>query len=797
MSSAKDRALFVAGASEALASSLDYERTLSTVARLAIPQFADWSAIHLRQPDGSVRWTAAAHRDPACERLLTDWYAQHPFEDDADAVVPRVLRTNRSAFHPSITKKQLDAWAESPEALERMRAIGVRSVICVPLDVDGAASGAVLFVRRAGRGGFRADDLRLAEDLGRRAAQAIEHARLHQALQEREALYEMTFEQAPVGVSHQAPDGRWLRVNERLCDLLGYTRDELLSRSFREITHPDDLPYELDLRERVLSGELTRARYEKRFVRRDGGAVAAAVTLTLVRTCGGAPDYFLAVAEDLGPLRQAERALQTEQARTAFALEAAGVGAWELDLRTGRIAASGSMAEVHGLTPEAFPPSLQAYLPLVHPDDRAALATRLEQAERASTEGRRFDRQFRIVRPDGAVRWLQVRGQVFESRSLVRGVVLDVTAQHEFEERLRHSQKLEAIGRLSTGMAHDFSNVLAAIMGYTEVMLQQIGETDPLRADLHEVQAAAERAVHLTRQLLAFGRQRTWQPEVTSLNILVSKMAALLARLLGDGVELRIQLDPAIGPVRLDQGQFEQVLMNLAINARDAMAEGGVLVVETRGDAQSARLLVRDNGIGMDAATRAKIFEPFFTTKGERGTGLGLSTVYGIVQQNGGDISVSSEPGHGTVFEIRLPVLGAPEASPGGPAVAVARSPVRTVLVVDADDAVRKLLVRLLGQQGLRAIEAAGPARALALAAELGASSVDLLITDVNASPATGFDLAANIRAILPDLPVIFMSAQTDGPAVDRLRRASASTLLEKPFTTATVLAAIERLRPA
>ncbi len=786
--------IFIAGASEALASSLDYERTLSTIARLAIPQFADWTAVHLRQPDGGVRWTAAAHRDAACERLLLDWYEQHPFEPNHDGVVPGVLRNNRAVFRPRIARRQLRAWAESPAALERMETIGVRSVICVPLDIDGQALGAVLFVRGVGRGAFDHEDLLLAEDLGRRAAQAIEHARLHQTLQEREALYEMTFEQAPVGVSHQGLDGRWLRVNERLCELLGYTKDELLARCFPDITHPADLPHELELRERVLSGELTRVRYEKRFLRKDGDVLTASVTLALVRGQTGAPDHFLTVAEDLSPLRQAEHALQSEQGRTAFALEAAGVGAWEIDLRSGWLAASGAMAEVHGLAPEDFPTTINGYLDLLHPEDRLALSTRLARA-RSGAVGRSFDRQFRIVRPGGVVRWLQARGQVFEN-SLVRGVVLDITARREFEERIQHTQKLEAVGRLASGMAHDFSNVVAAIMGYTEVMLQQVAETDPMRADLHEVQAAAERAVHLTRQLLAFGRQRPWQPQVMSLNVVVSKMAALLARLLGDEVELRIALDPAVAPVRIDEGQFEQVLMNLAINARDAMHDGGVLTIATDSDTGFVRLVVSDSGTGIDSATRSRIFEPFFTTKGEKGTGLGLATVYGIVQQSGGDITVTSEPGRGATFEVRLPAVQPIEPLPAAAAARRPQGPVRTVLVVDADEAVRKLLVRLLGQRGLRVVEAGSAARALAMAAELGASSVDLLMTDMTMPRAAGFDLAANVRAILPGLPVIFMSGQTDGPEVDRLRHETGATLLEKPFSTASVLAAIERIRP-
>jgi len=337
--------------------------------------------------------------------------------------------------------------------------------------------------------------------------------------------------------------------------------------------------------------------------------------------------------------------------------------------------------------------------------------------------------------------------------------------------------------------------VLAAIMGYTEVILQQVAESDPVRADLHEVQAAAERAVHLTRQLLAFGRQRPWQPQITSLNVVVSKMAALLARLLGEEVELRIVLDPEIARVRIDPGQFEQVLMNLAINARDAMPDGGVLTVTTArsgtgGPDRAVLLSVRDTGIGMEPTTRRRIFEPFFTTKGEEGTGLGLSTVYGIVQQSGGDIAVSSEPGRGTTFEIWLPAAAVPAPPAGGPDP----RPVRSVLVVDDDESVRKLLVRLLAQRGLKVMEAGTAARALSMAAEPGAGSVDLLMTDAAMPHASGFDLAANVRAIAPGIPVIFMTAEEDGPEIDRLRLQPGAILLQKPFSAAVVHAVIARI---
>jgi signal transduction histidine kinase len=537
---ARERAIFVAEASRALASSLDYEQTLQTVARLAIPRFADWAAVHLRQPDGIVRCTAAAHRDRACERILKDWYAAHPFRDDAHEVIPLVLRTGRTAFHPAITKRQLAAWATEGDSREHLERIGIASIISVPLAVEGEAFGALTFVRGRGRTRFGQMDGVLAEDLGRRAAVAITQARLHQAL------------------------------------------------------------------------------------------------------------------------AGAQEALRAEQERTTFALQAAQVGAWEVDSATGAIRATRSMAEVHGLTCDRFPKNLREYVSCLHPDERDAFAAGLEHvAARRIPAGHPFDRQFRIVWPTGSVRWIEVKGQ-FIGRELIRGIVMDVTARRDLEQRVQQAQRLEAVGRLASGLAHDFTNVLSAIMGYTEVMLARTVDGDEMRGDLLEIQTAAERAVHLTRQLLGFGRERPWQPKPSNLNAVVSDLASLLSRLVGVNIELRTALDPNIDPVRIDPSHFEQVVMNLAINARDAMPDGGLLTIATarrespRGD-RSVVLSIRDTGAGMDEETRERIFEPFFTTKGEKGTGLGLSVVYGIVQQSAGEIAVTSAPGRGTTFEIRLP----------------------------------------------------------------------------------------------------------------------------------------------
>lgn len=490
-----------------------------------------------------------------------------------------------------------------------------------------------------------------------------------------------------------------------------------------------------------------------------------------------------------------KQALREREAIYETILQAANVGAWELDLASGDIASSQSMAAVHGLAPEACPKHVADYVRLVHPDDRPQIEASLERAQ-SLAGGVAFDEQFRILTPDGSVRWMEVKGQLVEP-GLARGVVIDVTSRKEMEQHLERAQKLEAVGRLAGGMAHDFTNVLSAIIGYTELMLLQLSDADPIRADVREIQTAADRAARLTRQLLGFGRHDPPQLRVHNVNVLIARLATLLTKSTGDDVELRIRLDPALDLVRIDPGQFEQVLMNLVINARDAMPKGGQLTITTSRLARedgvvSVVVSVQDTGTGMDAQMQAQIFEPFFTTKGDKGSGLGLPTALRLIRENDGDLRLTSEPGRGTTFELHLPAaILSQEEQASWQAPRPAPPSIESVLVVDDDEGIRKLLVRLLAQQGFQVTEAATAARALALLAEPGSSPAHLLITDVVMPQGSGLELADNVGAIAPGTRVIFMTAP-GSLAASQVRQRPGAILLEKPFTTVRVRAAIK-----
>ena len=379
--------------------------------------------------------------------------------------------------------------------------------------------------------------------------------------------------------------------------------------------------------------------------------------------------------------------------------------------------------------------------------------------------------------------------------------VRDLTVRKDLEAQLNQAQKMEAIGRLAGGVAHDFNNLTTAILGYSELMLRKLGAEDPLRRHVAEVTRAAERAAALTRQLLAFSRKQLLQPRVLDVAEVLEHSRGLLERLIGEDIELVTRGDPGLGRVRADPVQLDQVILNLAVNARDAMPRGGRLVLEasnadldedyahehvTVRPGRYVMLAVSDTGHGMDKETQERIFEPFFTTKDKgKGTGLGLSTVYGIVQQSGGYVWVYSEVGRGTTFKIYLPRV---EEEPDQPAsasepVAVRAVVSETLLLVEDEGSVRELLRELLESAGYSVLEASRPAEALELARSHPAP-IQLLITDVVMPEMTGPELARHLAQIRPGLRMLFLSGYTEGVVVDKGLLGDGANFLQKPFTT-------------
>jgi PAS domain S-box-containing protein len=390
---------------------------------------------------------------------------------------------------------------------------------------------------------------------------------------------------------------------------------------------------------------------------------------------------------------------------------------------------------------------------------------------------------------------------LYDAANRVTGLLLiaaDLTELRQLEVQYRQAQKMEAVGRLAGGIAHDFNNILTAIIGTTSLMTDHIGADSPARMGLHEIEKAARRAAALTRQLLAFSRQQVLEPQDLDVNVLVRNLEHMLRRLIGEHVELRTALAADLGTVRADPGQLEQVIVNLAVNARDAMPRGGSLTIETANeelDAEFAkklitpgsgpwvRLAVSDTGMGMDARTQAHLFEPFFTTKEPgKGTGLGLATVYGIVKQSGGYVWAQSEVGRGTTFTICLPRVAATPARAAATPVALPSRGSETVLLVEDEDDVRGVITRILTARGYSVLQARNGAEALEFAADRR-ERIHILVTDVVMPGLNGRELASALGKTRADLRVLYMSGHTDQAIVHEGQLERGLAYLQKPFT--------------
>ena len=733
------------------------------------------------------------------------------------------------------------------------------------------------------------------------------------------------FEHQIVGKAITSPQKGWLQVNDKLCQMLGYSRQELSRLTWAEITHPDDLLADVTRFEQMLTGTIDGYSMEKRFLRKDGTVLWAEVSIGCVRFADGRVNYVLALLVDITARKQAEESLRLFNILVENASDAIAMATPEgkhyyqneaftklfgevgddppvtvyVDQAVGReifrtLIAGGRWdgeVEMYGKDRQVLHISLQAYankdqdgrviglvgvhtditerkrtekalrkseeryrtlvnnLPglayrclndahwtmlffsegarqltgypasdfldnrvrsyasIIHPEDAALVDRAVQDGVNAH---RPYEMEYRIVRADGATLWVHEKGQgIFDANGKLLwldGVIIDINEQRQMQvekERLQaqllQAQKMESVGRLAGGVAHDFNNMLQTILGYCDLTLNELPAGDPLQDNLNEIRKAARRSADLTRQLLAFARKQTAAPRVLDLNDTVAGMLKMLQRLIGENIDLVWMPGHELWRVKIDPSQLDQILANLAVNARDAISDTGTITIATENSCLDAAacadypdcppgdyvlLTVSDNGCGMDQATLTQIFEPFFTTKEQgKGTGLGLATVYGIVRQNNGILTVASAPDQGTTFRIYLPRIMAEPADSLLTSVVVAPAGgTETVLLVEDEEAILKLGRTVLELSGYSVLVARNAAEALRLAQE-HPGRIHLLITDVVMPEMNGRELSNKLMAQRPGLRCLYMSGYTADIVAQHGVLEQGMHFIQKPFT--------------
>ena len=611
-----------------------------------------------------------------------------------------------------------------------------------------------------------------------------------------------------------SPDGRWLQFNRAFCELLGYDANELSALREHDLTHPDDLEAGLAFVQQALAGESSTYEREKRYVHKLGYPVWVHLSVSLVRGEDGEPLHFISQIQDITERKLAQEALELSETRLAEAEERYRTLVEQLplvtfvrtlDLWQPNIFVSSQVGPMLGYTSEEWETDPDLLATVLHPDDRELV---LEKARRVRETGEPFRGEYRYIARDGRVVWVidethLVRDERGEPL-YVQGFLVDIAERDRLQVELQHTHRLEAIGRLAGGVAHDFNNMLTAIKGYSELLIDGLEPGTRQHEEALQIKRATEQASTLPRQLLAFGRKQVLVPELVEINAVMSQTSRLLGRVIGPVELVAVPCtEPAYANV--DRGQLEQVIFNLALNARDAMPDGGTMTIaagvtdvtpELAADrgvppGRYAFLSVTDTGEGMDDETKSRVFEPFFTTKavGE-GAGLGLASVYGTVTQSGGFIRLETEPGKGSTFVVHLPLADPPSDVPTPAGAPRAATSAPRALVVDDEQIVRELASSILEREGFQVLAAANGVGALDLFRD-AIESIDVLVTDVSMPGMGGRELAAKVGELAPGIPVVFMSGYSDEILGSSPEERTPLTFLAKPFSPRTLVKAV------
>ena len=618
-----------------------------------------------------------------------------------------------------------------------------------------------------------------------------------EAVRASEAEFRLLAEAMPQIVWITRPDGGNIYFNQRWMDYTGLTLAESLGDGWMKPFHPDDKPLAWQAWQNATTTGGTYA-IECRLRAADATYRWWLIRGAAVKDANGTILKWFGTCTDIDALKQGEARLRESEGLLRIAGRAARLGGWSVSLPDLHVIWSDEVCAIHDVPPGTVPSvahAMEAYAP----EFRDIIREKFDACVR---DGTPYDLELQIVTPTHRRVWVRTIGNAERNASGVitslRGAFQDIDDRRKLQDQFRQAQKMEAVGRLAAGVAHDFNNLLSVVLSFSELAIDGLKPGDPLRDDIEEIRKAGNRATALTRQLLAFSRQQVLEPRVVDLNDVIEAMKPMLSRLLGEDIDMTVLSHPSPGRVLVDASQVDQVVMNFAVNARDAMPDGGMLTIETSNvtvdDAYVGRpaevppgrfvlLAVTDTGVGMTEATRARLFEPFFTTKEQgKGTGLGLATVFGIVQQSGGFVSVYSELGHGTTFKVYLPRTDrVAEASPSN-APALTLNGSETILLVEDDEQVRIAACAILRRHGYNVLETSNGGEAYLVSSDFPAT-ISLLLTDVVMPRMNGRRLAEQLALQRPKMRVLFASGYTDDAIIRHGVLDAGVAFLHKPFT--------------
>jgi len=727
----------------------------------------------------------------------------------------RAYRTGKAVYNNNFMNSK---WVEYlPEGH-----VPLDNVLFAPLNIEGKTVGIIGIANKPGD--FTDEDADRATAFGDLAAIALHKSRTGAALESERRLLNFAVEQMPVPVLiAEAPKAVISKFNQGALNLLAEPVEEICEILAEEqlrywpAFHPDGTPYqteELPLIKAIRKGEVTRN--QEMIIRNQDQERWVSMSAAPLYNDEGSIIAGIAVFPDITGFKVAEKNLVENERILRAAGQMAKIGGWEHDLSTGRIYWSKSVYDLIRIPYDQPPPGVAQHLKYYPPPDRARLR---EAYYRSIEEGVPFDLELQYYASEDNLRWVRVQGEpVYNNGSCIkiRGTIQDINDRIQaaeekarLEEQFHQAQKVESIGRLAGGVAHDLNNLLSPILGYSEMIREDFSTDYHLVELIDEIHNAGIKARDLVRQLLAFSRKQTLEYHALNMNEVLSNFEKLLRRTIRENIEIRIEPFPDLPLVLADTGQIEQVIMNLAVNAQDAMPDGGTLTITTKtaemdteftashpGSKPGEYVVVSfiDTGCGMNEEVLDHLFEPFFSTKGEKGTGLGLATVYGIVKQHGGNIWVSSRKGHGSIFEVYLPVSGdcSTEAQRSEESV-TSLTGTETIMLVEDDSQVRKLALSILKRRGYRVLEAENGLQALSLMDD-AQGAVDLLLTDIIMPRMNGKELYDRVSAMHPEIRVLYMSGYSNDMFGSDEKTGRNYDFLQKPFSAGSLASKVRQV---